>query len=843
MFRQQSRAEIASSLPLSDITQKVCTRSATPIPSQQAEPVCFFCNKPGGNEELHHASTMDIDKNVRRCATELGDTKLHVIAKLCAGDMAAIKAKYHRNCLRSLYNRIRTIAPKDDDADQLHGIAFAELVVFMEERHADEDIAQFLNSQTWLISTRLDWSSLITVDVANGLCQRFEIEQVVCPPKLRHRLFTTGAVDNVDHNPSSAMARDSFHGTGISLIQHPSHTNEGQQRGVVVIGQNVSPNKSVVPLPSEYTSVPPVAIRKQHFTAPAVEGPAKPPHLLAAEAAVREEYLWLRLVTETLQKKSINDWVSWSAYHADMQQALLGDWLEDSGWKNALTQANIANYASFIWASHVTKTLHTLLQQAYTSDCTEDDGSNSQPAWPDDEGFHMWCKRRAQSSVHFDYWLKTLSLEILLLVYIRSLREGNFDLYVQSLTQLMPWIFALHVDHTNYARCLSVHIRDMMNLADKHPDVLAEFRSGKFVVHKTRNNFSAMAIDQYHEQNNALVKGCGGAIGLTGNPGALRRWMVAGPEIARMTAEFEVQTEREHRGASNRRHRHHDQTPGVQVSFMKEVRALTKVFQEMGNPFLEETQDLMVLDTGDIMETTVTETVRKVESLGEEQYAKFVEERLELCTRPVTEPLKKNRLLLFSRPEPKTRSKQQMELTAVKNDCSLFSRLYISCQSREGDLNKFFCHENQAAPPALSAEGKLHLGTKADLLQCLKANQPETTSAPKVDVIIIDGAAVVQMLNPTSAKTFKEYSSAVFGAYISDQLERVDRLDIVWDVYIADSLKGTTREKRGKGIRKRVHSSTIMPKKWKDFLRVGKNKRELFSLLSHDAISIPRADG
>ena len=64
----------------------------------------------------------------------------------------------------------------------------------------------------------------------------------------------------------------------------------------------------------------------------------------------------------------------------------------------------------------------------------------------------------------------------------------------------------------------------MMNLIDKHPDVLAEFKSGTFVEacfldNKTSNKLSAMSIDQWHEQNNALVKGSGGAIGLTGNPG------------------------------------------------------------------------------------------------------------------------------------------------------------------------------------------------------------------------------------------------------------------------------------------------------------------------------------
>ena len=68
----------------------------------------------------------------------------------------------------------------------------------------------------------------------------------------------------------------------------------------------------------------------------------------------------------------------------------------------------------------------------------------------------------------------------------------------------------------------------MMNLIDKHPDVLAEFKSGMFVVHKTSNKFFAMSVDQCIEQNNAVVKGSGGAIGLTGNTGPLRYWMVAG---------------------------------------------------------------------------------------------------------------------------------------------------------------------------------------------------------------------------------------------------------------------------------------------------------------------------
>lgn len=110
---------------------------------------------------------------------------------------------------------------------------------------------------------------------------------------------------------------------------------------------------------------------------------------------------------------------------------LLGNWLEDSGWTNALVQADIASSGtadSFIRASHATKTrhahqvtaatLHTLLQQAYSKDCRLDDSITTQP---DGKVFQEWCTQREKASVHFDYWLKTLSLEVLLLLYIRSI--------------------------------------------------------------------------------------------------------------------------------------------------------------------------------------------------------------------------------------------------------------------------------------------------------------------------------------------------------------------------------------------------------------------------------------
>ena len=122
-------------------------------------------------------------------------------------------------------------------------------------------------------------------------------------------------------------------------------------------------------------------------------------------------------------------------------------------------------------------------------------------------------------------------------MFVRSIRERNFDLYRTSLIALMPWFFAL--DHPNYSRWLSVHIRDMNLLGKIHPNTLTEFKKGHFTVRKTLNRFSAIAIDHAHEQNNKWVKGDGGVIGLTENSSELLRWTVSGPEIARIINEFQ----------------------------------------------------------------------------------------------------------------------------------------------------------------------------------------------------------------------------------------------------------------------------------------------------------------
>ena len=66
----------------------------------------------------------------------------------------------------------------------------------------------------------------LSTDMGNTVCNMYELENVVCSPTMRVNLFTTAAVDNINHNPSFTTAKHSFHGTSISLLQHKMSQND-----------------------------------------------------------------------------------------------------------------------------------------------------------------------------------------------------------------------------------------------------------------------------------------------------------------------------------------------------------------------------------------------------------------------------------------------------------------------------------------------------------------------------------------------------------------------------------------------------------------------------------------
>ena len=92
------------------------------------------------------------------------------------------------------------------------------------------------------------------------------------------------------------------------------------------------------------------------------------------------------------------------------------------------------------------------------------------------------------------------------------------------------------MDHHNYARWVTVFIRDMEALPRS---IQEEFDKGHWTITKGIHPFSSMPIDQAHEQANKRIKDAGGMTGLTEHPQMLERWAIYVPELSRIFEDFE----------------------------------------------------------------------------------------------------------------------------------------------------------------------------------------------------------------------------------------------------------------------------------------------------------------
>ena len=126
---------------------------------------------------------------------------------------------------------------------------------------------------------------------------------------------------------------------------------------------------------------------------------------------------------------------------------LLGDWLRGSGWITALIQADITTAGraeAMLSGSHVTRTqyLHQVtagslkilqeLKIAYQQYLMRvPQGQNALP-------FEEWCVLQCQKQPEFKYCATALQLELIVLQFVRSITERNFQMCIQSLLQVIP---------------------------------------------------------------------------------------------------------------------------------------------------------------------------------------------------------------------------------------------------------------------------------------------------------------------------------------------------------------------------------------------------------------------
>ena len=151
-----------------------------------------------------------------------------------------------------------------------------------------------------------------------------------------------------------------------------------------------------------------------------------------------------------------------------------------------------------------------------------------------------------------------------------------------------------------------------------------------------------------------MVKGKGGALGLTEIPDTFRKWMISGPEQARLITSFENEYFQSDDKELN--YCHHEEGLSTQNAFKQQVTNLTEAISEYGNPFLDDCPELLVLHTRECADAKVVTTIRNFESLGLTQYQAFQKNVLIDRNKSIHDPIKKNNLPLLKSPKPKRNS-------------------------------------------------------------------------------------------------------------------------------------------------------------------------------------------
>ena len=138
----------------------------------------------------------------------------------------------------------------------------------------------------------------------------------------------------------------------------------------------------------------------------------------------------------------------------DKVHQMTGKLLRDSGWTTVLSQAQVLTSGraqSALNEHHIKRTryahqvsvmyLHLLKHKAYSAYCSGVDGAP--------ESQEVWEQLSRTDNPQFKYWSTIMELELLMCRFIRSLREGDFPIYVQVCDELCAWFHVM--DHTNYA--------------------------------------------------------------------------------------------------------------------------------------------------------------------------------------------------------------------------------------------------------------------------------------------------------------------------------------------------------------------------------------------------------
>ena len=278
----------------------------------------------------------------------------------------------------------------------------------------------------------------------------------------------------------------------------------------------------------------------------------------------------------------------------------------------------------------------------------------------------------------------------------------------------------------------------------------------------------------------------------------MARWFLITSELSHLSNEAETFAGI----VSTKQTRHHDASPSVLQRYEQNVNKLRDILM-VNDPFTVADDVVMNIITKAVMPYPVKNAIIQRNSIGQEMFDKFIQERLVDKEMSIWSPMNKVKLLIWKSTRKVNKCTTSDKLVAMNDDRELFARFLVVILARP-ELNLQECigeFEFAVFPRSLFAlDGTMRsCAVKSKLmaiLESLVVEPPPTDNQPNSiagQVTIIDGMAVVQAMGkPTWVRTGKDLAKHFLNV-VEQKSTGFDEVHVIFDRYdIANSLKENT---------------------------------------------------
>lgn len=390
------------------------------------------------------------------------------------------------------------------------------------------------------------------------------------------------------------------------------------------------------------------------------------------------------------------------------------------------------------------------------------------------------------------FWSDYIETVLLLLRFIRSAREGDWNLHIECLQEMLVWFWAY--DRINYERYLPVYLLMMHNLEIDHPDAHEQLTSGQlFTVQRSKDNpFGRIPVDQTVESTiNRDCKTRGGIVGISCNIAASFKWSLLRADRADYTKQCRLISGQgtthvsEFIAKDAGRNRVEDDE--------KKVLGVMETVCDWRNPF-DGDNTICHLATGTTATTEVASDLIDAHARGLTAMKSFVHDRLELEGKEnFYSPIRKLNLKTF---ESMSKKKKSNAKECLKSSRDLFARLFLLGQVRHIDNVELMTYPLGTLPLSIATpSGDMAKTVKSCLLKKLEVLvEPPVVPTDNV-AYLYDAMAILHALNPTDNVTYSDLAVVVLKIVVKNTPADC-RIDLVADTYRDVSIKTLERDAR-----------------------------------------------